>query len=153
LKKLINQVVNELAALGLRPSVLQGLLEQSDSTETRSHNWNQAVPVPECSHESLSYPRVVYEFSSSSNSIEPRVRLRVKSDQPEALGLQPVRESHLISESDAALSEGGSLDNAACYTQITSPKYVPRSFIITHRTHPVSVVYHLEMQRQKTPRK
>lgn len=120
--------MNELTALGLRPSVLQELLEQGGNTESKPPDKRESALVPEGedSHESpsknFSFPKVVYEFSSSSNSIEPRVRLRVIRDQSESLSLPPGRESRLNLEDSDASSIGGSLEDAASYTQISSPK-------------------------------
>ncbi|KAF7324866.1 hypothetical protein MKEN_00528700 [Mycena kentingensis (nom. inval.)] len=69
LKKLINQVVNELASLGLGPSVLHDLLESG----VVSHKGKGRETLP---------PRVEYEFNGNSGHIEPRLRLLV--DPPNA---------------------------------------------------------------------
>lgn len=140
MKKLINQVVNELASLGLRPSVLQELLDQGKNDEPRSVDEGAPIQSLEGPHESLtktlSCPRVVYEFFSASNSIGPRLRLRVTEDQVGALGLFSPKELHLNSgESDAGSSESGSLEDVAGYTQITSPKCVSFPFIYAKCTH------------------
>ncbi|KAF8218275.1 SPX domain-containing protein [Mycena galopus ATCC 62051] len=66
LKKLINQLVTELESLGLGPTVLQDLLQQSSRKE-RSEG---------------TLPRVEYQFNSASGHIEPRLRLWV--DPPSA---------------------------------------------------------------------
>ncbi|EGN97125.1 hypothetical protein SERLA73DRAFT_110234 [Serpula lacrymans var. lacrymans S7.3] len=82
LKKLINQVVNELSSLGLSPSVLQQLLEhretarignlddvELDSHTTSDNTHNIFQPL---------HPHVVYEFATTSTFLEPRLRLSIK---------------------------------------------------------------------------
>ncbi|KAF7304257.1 hypothetical protein HMN09_00827000 [Mycena chlorophos] len=70
LKKLINQVVTELASLGLGPSVLQDLLRTGASGKGK-----EKATVP-------AHARVEYELNSASGVIEPRLRLFV--DPPDA---------------------------------------------------------------------
>ncbi|KAF7368930.1 hypothetical protein MVEN_00219200 [Mycena venus] len=65
LKRLINQLVKELASLGLGPEVLQDLLQASAKGKSKE-----------------SATRVEYEFNSASGHIEPRLRLWV--DPPNA---------------------------------------------------------------------
>ncbi|KAJ7597813.1 hypothetical protein C8J56DRAFT_1109346 [Mycena floridula] len=62
LKKLINQVVLELAALGLNPNVLHQLLDDADAASGS--------------------PKLIYEFNADSGQIEPI--LRVSIDEPTA---------------------------------------------------------------------
>ncbi|KAH7909420.1 SPX domain-containing protein [Hygrophoropsis aurantiaca] len=75
LKKLINQVVNELSSLGLSPTVLQQLIEQ--------RNVPGIAKVQEIGGEgnnSDSQPSriIVYEIANSSTNLEPRLRLSLK---------------------------------------------------------------------------
>ncbi|KAJ7176466.1 SPX domain-containing protein [Mycena filopes] len=69
LKKLINQVVSELALLGLGPTVLHDLLQSGADASGKGKG--KEAPA-----------RVVYEFNSDSGNIEPRLRLWV--DPPQA---------------------------------------------------------------------
>jgi hypothetical protein len=108
--------VNELVSLGLRPSVLQKLLEQGDHVEEVSGS-DSSHDLPMKTH---SLPRVVYEFCSTPNSVEPRLRLRVKANHQISQGLLSYKEFY--SNSEAESSE--SLDDVTSYTQITSPKCV-----------------------------
>ncbi|KAJ3917436.1 hypothetical protein F5877DRAFT_44645 [Lentinula edodes] len=78
LKKLINQVVLELNALGLHPDILQKLLEDENKVnlkgkqkETSEHVFDTAV-----------HPKVVYEFNSKSGRIEPQLRIWIDSPSP-----------------------------------------------------------------------
>ncbi|KAJ7597838.1 SPX domain-containing protein [Mycena floridula] len=74
LKKLINQVVLELAALGLNPNVLHQLLDDADAASGS--------------------PKLVYEFNADSGQIEPI--LRVSIDEPPT--------AHIASESQEDLA-------------------------------------------------
>ncbi|KAJ7698869.1 SPX domain-containing protein [Mycena metata] len=69
LKKLINQVVSELALLGLGPTVLHDLLHTGVDASAKGKE--KGAPA-----------RVVYELNSDSGNIEPRLRLWV--DPPQA---------------------------------------------------------------------
>ena len=110
--------------MGLRPSVLQELLEQGDNVPAAVHNERESVPILR-SRESLtkthSLPRVVYEITSTPNSTKPRLRLRVKVDQQLSRRLSSNMD---LEDLDFGLSEGGSPEDVAGYTQISSPKYV-----------------------------
>lgn len=85
LKKLINKVVNELAALGLQPSVLHELLTPGHGSGDAASVNSDGVSLSESTASSEKTPKVIYEFSSSSDSIEPRLRLWVKGHQAEPL--------------------------------------------------------------------
>ncbi|KAL1726488.1 SPX domain-containing protein [Schizophyllum commune] len=77
LKKLINQVVRELTALGLSPQVLHELLDDHDPPENdKGKQRAEPSPIPEGEGDPC-VPRVVYEFNHTSGKIEPRLRLRV----------------------------------------------------------------------------
>ncbi|KAJ6617580.1 SPX domain-containing protein [Mycena sp. CBHHK59/15] len=82
LKKLINQVVMELSSLGLGPTVLHDLLQLSADTSGKGKGKERAST------------HVVYEFSSDSGRIEPRLRLWV--DPPNA----PPPPSRIVSADD-----------------------------------------------------
>ncbi|KAL1688212.1 SPX domain-containing protein [Schizophyllum commune] len=82
LKKLINQVVRELTALGLSPQVLHELLDDHDPPENDKGK-QRAEPSPISEGEGdPCVPRVVYEFNHTSGKIEPRLRLRVGASLP-----------------------------------------------------------------------
>ncbi|KAJ3994245.1 SPX domain-containing protein [Lentinula boryana] len=80
LKKLINQVVLELSALGLHPDVLQKLLEDEKRADAKG---NQKETSRNASLESTNdpgiHPKVVYEFNSKSGKIEPQLRIWINS--------------------------------------------------------------------------
>lgn len=123
MKKLINKVVSELVSLGLQPSVLQELLKQGEISALES---SHTVPLSESAVPSellAQFPRVVYEFSSDLNSIEPQLRLWVKGDHARALGLS--RLSQLPSaDLRTKLNIVQSPEDAASQTQVISPKFV-----------------------------
>ncbi|KAL1751930.1 SPX domain-containing protein [Schizophyllum commune] len=82
LKKLINQVVRELTALGLSPQVLHELLDDHESPENdKGKQRAEPSPIPEGEGDPC-VPRVVYEFNHTSGKIEPRLRLRVGASLP-----------------------------------------------------------------------
>lgn len=108
-------MVNELSSLGLQPSVLQELLDQGDNKGTTlSERLNSdGLPTLETTKtKAPSFPKIVYEFSTASNSIEPRLRLWVKGSRNKELGL---------STSSLGEPDHESLEAA---TQIISPKCV-----------------------------
>ena len=76
LKKLINQVVEELVSLGLRPPLIQHLLGQRDNIEC-SDVGGFVIPGLYNS-EVLHIPEAAYEFLPGANPIEPQLRLRLK---------------------------------------------------------------------------
>ncbi|KAH7922741.1 hypothetical protein BV22DRAFT_1016708 [Leucogyrophana mollusca] len=86
LKKLINQVVNELSSLGLSPSVLQRLLEQRDSSGIAKVQEVGDDETPTSADQSGPHPNhiVVYEFASTSTYLEPRLRLSLKHPSADA---------------------------------------------------------------------
>ncbi|KAE9385623.1 hypothetical protein BT96DRAFT_1006875 [Gymnopus androsaceus JB14] len=84
LKKLINQVVSELDALGLQPAVLHELLEFQGAVDGKGKQKEGARP------------NIVYEFNSNSGKIEPRLRLN----------LSALQVSDIPSDSEANLDVG-----------------------------------------------
>ncbi|KAG1720102.1 SPX domain-containing protein [Suillus lakei] len=81
LKKLINQLVQELSSLGLSPTVLQQLLEQQNHanlTAKIEEIREQCDLVPDGDDDHQQHATVVYEFTGTSSHIEPRLRLCVK---------------------------------------------------------------------------
>ncbi|KAJ3569146.1 hypothetical protein NP233_g5238 [Leucocoprinus birnbaumii] len=94
LKKIINQIVQELSSLGLNPALLHELLERRDDVSSPKHSNDDiaalslstsgrvpTVDDPQGSandtgHASL---KVIYEFSEDSEKIEPRLRIPVES--------------------------------------------------------------------------
>ncbi|KAI0688629.1 hypothetical protein BC835DRAFT_1284270 [Cytidiella melzeri] len=90
LKKLINQVVQELTQLGLTPDVLhQVLLETETLPDDTGKGKGKArevggtsssspwVPVASSHDTTAGLSRVVYEINTDSNGLEPRLRLLV----------------------------------------------------------------------------
>ena len=76
LKKLINQVVDELVSLGLRPPLLQHLLGRRDNIECSDVD---GFVIPGLyNSEVLHIPQAAYEFLPGANPIEPQLRLRLK---------------------------------------------------------------------------
>ncbi|KAJ3484277.1 hypothetical protein NLI96_g5739 [Meripilus lineatus] len=94
LKKLINQVVVELTALGLSPETLQRILLESHVTtsaeydpkgKSRESGPNPLSLIPSGPSEASStepplFPRIVYELNTDSGEIEPRLRLWTSSN-------------------------------------------------------------------------
>ncbi|KAG2138433.1 SPX domain-containing protein [Suillus bovinus] len=81
LKKLINQLVQELSSLGLSPFVLQQLLEQQNPASSApqiEEIRQQCDRVSDGDGDHRGQATVVYEFSGTSSHIEPRLRLSVK---------------------------------------------------------------------------
>lgn len=81
LKRLINQLVQELSSLGLSPTVLQQLLEQQNPTSLTAQIEEirqQCDRVSDCDGDHQRHATVVYEFIGTSSHIEPRLRLSIK---------------------------------------------------------------------------
>ncbi|KAJ3848009.1 hypothetical protein EV368DRAFT_50122 [Lentinula lateritia] len=75
LKKLINQVVLELNALGLHPDILQKLLENENKVNSKGKQKETSETVSD----TAVHPKVVYEFNSKSGKIEPQLRIWIDS--------------------------------------------------------------------------
>lgn len=89
LKKLINQLVQELSSLGLSPTVLQQLLEQQDPgslTAQIEEIRQQCDRVDDDDDGRQRHATVTYEFIGTSSHIEPRLRLSVKHPADAASG-------------------------------------------------------------------
>lgn len=81
LKKLINQLVQELSSLGLSPTVLQQLLEQQNPTSLTAQIEEirqQCDRVADGDDDRQRHATVVYEFTGTSSHIKPHLRLSVK---------------------------------------------------------------------------
>lgn len=83
LKKLINQLVQELSSLGLSPIVLQQLLAQQHPASLTAQieeirQQCDRVSDSDDSDDHQQHATVVYEFTGTSSHIEPRLRLSVK---------------------------------------------------------------------------
>ncbi|KAG1810588.1 SPX domain-containing protein [Suillus subaureus] len=81
LKKLINQLVQELSSLGLSPIVLQQLLTQQNPaslTAQIEEIRQQCDRVSDSDGDHQRHATVVYEFTGTSSQIEPRLRLSVE---------------------------------------------------------------------------
>jgi hypothetical protein len=82
LKKLLNKVVHELGTLGLSPAVLQELLQTADSKSATVGNGQENGGPPSADTQvqpgGTPFPKVVYEFSGTSDRISPQLRLWVK---------------------------------------------------------------------------
>ena len=109
LKKLINQVVDELVSLGLRPSLLQHLLGQRDSVECSDLD---GFVIPGLyNSEVLLVPEAAYEFLPGANPIEPKLRLRLKkstngSGEPLQTGETHTIVLHSLHQSFSDLEKG-----------------------------------------------
>ncbi|KAF7987022.1 hypothetical protein HWV62_127 [Athelia sp. TMB] len=77
LKKLIHKIENELQELGLGPSVLQELIKSgNESLDGTGAVWqSESTASPEIPPHP---PKIIYEFSSSSPTIQPQLRFWVK---------------------------------------------------------------------------
>ncbi|KAJ4473412.1 SPX domain-containing protein [Lentinula edodes] len=80
LKKLINQVVLELNALGLHPDILQKLLEDENKVNLKGKQKEASEHVSD----TAVHPKVVYEFNSKSGRIEPQLRIWIDSPSPQS---------------------------------------------------------------------
>ncbi|KAJ3717986.1 SPX domain-containing protein [Lentinula raphanica] len=78
LKKLINQVVLELSALGLHPDVLHRLLDDETQADLKG---KQKEATSDADPTGL-HPKVIYEFNSKSGKIEPQLRIWINSSLP-----------------------------------------------------------------------
>ncbi|KAJ3755438.1 SPX domain-containing protein [Lentinula raphanica] len=78
LKKLINQVVLELSALGLHPDVLHRLLDDETQADLKGKQ-KEATSDADCTG---LHPKVIYEFNSKSGKIEPQLRIWINSSLP-----------------------------------------------------------------------
>lgn len=127
LKKLINQVVNELASLGLRPSLLQQLLEQRENGEKLDLD-GLVIPGLRASDAEL-VPEVTYELLPGANSAEPQLRLRLRKRTNGSNGSSQVdlTQTKLRSLQDhTGESDDGSV--ADLHSSILSPKCVVFAF-------------------------
>jgi hypothetical protein len=91
LKKLINEVVQELASLGLNPELIQEYLgttvepavQASDADKASradEDGFDQTPPsLPQAPLHATPLSKLVYEFSETPEGIEPRLRLRLRS--------------------------------------------------------------------------
>lgn len=123
LKKLINQVVNELVSLGLRPSLLQHLLDQRGNGEALDLD---GLVIPGLGNPDAELiPEVTYELLPGANSIEPRLRLRLKKPTSRTEGSS---QTNVLSPT-RGLDKGLVDDTPAT---ILSPKYIV-SFISEHK--------------------
>ncbi|KAH9943573.1 hypothetical protein B0H21DRAFT_748514 [Amylocystis lapponica] len=90
LKKLINQVVTELASLGFSPEVLHDVLQPADPTSSVpiSPSEPQKHEQTSLGATSQSFRQVYYELNNVSDRIEPRLRLLLDSSDTDT-GLEP----------------------------------------------------------------
>ncbi|KAG0695086.1 SPX domain-containing protein [Suillus ampliporus] len=88
LKKLINQVVQELSSLGLSPTILQQLLEQQNHASLTANLIEEirTNDIPDGDDDKQRHATVVYEFTGTSAHLEPRLRLSVKHPTDAASG-------------------------------------------------------------------
>ncbi|ETW75347.1 hypothetical protein HETIRDRAFT_437119 [Heterobasidion irregulare TC 32-1] len=77
LKKLIHDIVSELESIGLSPSILQQLLQQQKNPDSKGKAKEASAPVEAANP---LYPKVVYEFATDSDHIEPRLHFWIHSD-------------------------------------------------------------------------
>ncbi|KAI0368509.1 hypothetical protein BV20DRAFT_969138 [Pilatotrama ljubarskyi] len=74
LKKIINQIVAELTALGLSPDVLQRVVQPPPAANDKGKQREGS------SGPAATGPRVIYEFANVQNHVEPRLRLCLDPD-------------------------------------------------------------------------
>ena len=72
--------MNELESIGLSPTVLQRLLQQSQS-QSQPEQPEAGTPIP-VQNEPDGLPKVVYELSSETAKIEPRLRFFLPASPP-----------------------------------------------------------------------
>ncbi|RPD52717.1 hypothetical protein L226DRAFT_550861 [Lentinus tigrinus ALCF2SS1-7] len=77
LKKIINQIVAELTALGLSPDVLQGVVQPPPAANDKGKQ-REGSPPPSGS----SGPRVVYELAHVADHVEPRLHVYLQDQIP-----------------------------------------------------------------------
>jgi hypothetical protein len=79
---LLNKVVHELGTLGLSPAVLQELLQTANNHSATFDGQENVEPSTDSRSQlgggGTPFPKVVYEFSDTSNHIAPQLRLWVK---------------------------------------------------------------------------
>ncbi|TFK86301.1 hypothetical protein K466DRAFT_600460 [Polyporus arcularius HHB13444] len=79
LKKIINQIVAELTALGLSPDILQGVLQPPPPANDKG---KQREGSPPASPPDYSGPRVVYELAHVADHVEPRLHVYLQPQDP-----------------------------------------------------------------------
>lgn len=157
LKKLINKLVNELASLGLSPTVLQELLREADTINNTSAEGKQRETEPSQSTYLLGHPPVVYEFNGDADHIQPRLRLWVNIPDPQAF--ESVLPSSNATQSSAQLdlyeesAETSEADDTK-KTEIarliwTLQRSVARTSINNHDEEPLSA--HIDLEEASTP--
>ncbi|KAI0325552.1 hypothetical protein GY45DRAFT_1330094 [Cubamyces sp. BRFM 1775] len=72
LKKIINQIVAELNALGLSPDILQNVVQPPPHAADKGKQKEDS--------EQHTGPRIIYEFTTVDDHVEPRLRLCLDSD-------------------------------------------------------------------------
>ncbi|KAI0654969.1 SPX domain-containing protein [Cubamyces menziesii] len=72
LKKIINQIVAELNALGLSPDILQNVVQPPPHAADKGKQREDS--------EQYTGPRIIYEFATVDDHVEPRLRLCLHSD-------------------------------------------------------------------------
>ncbi|KAF8874442.1 SPX domain-containing protein [Infundibulicybe gibba] len=155
LKKLINQIVRELSALGLGPTVLEGLFLEAErnmsspsmdsisSDESTSglaevdETVGEDVQRKEERHEELHGPKVVYEVSRGEAGIEPRLRvwLDTSADRDEPIEIRKDDKSK-GSRVGLLLGEGAT----ECVPLPSAPSPPPRLNAPGSPSHPHEVV-------------
>ncbi|GBE85794.1 hypothetical protein SCP_0803160 [Sparassis crispa] len=96
LKKLINQVVQELTSLGLSPRVLQQVLQRNDSdnaSDGHDHTDNGGHAI-----------KVFYELEDASDHVKPHLRLRIETDDNQGPLVSSIPIPSSISTYNPALS-------------------------------------------------
>ncbi|KAI0354010.1 hypothetical protein OH77DRAFT_1426416 [Trametes cingulata] len=102
LKKIINQIVAELTALGLSPDLLHRVVQPPTAPDDKG---KQKEGAPSDAH--AHGPRVIYEFANVQDHVEPRLRLRLDPDpdpDPELLSSDSPGPSSAPSRSDLTIS-------------------------------------------------
>ncbi|KAL6303637.1 SPX domain-containing protein [Sparassis latifolia] len=105
LKKLINQVVQELTSLGLSPRVLQQVLQRNDSDNAsdghdHTDNGGHAIKARHGGY----VLNVFYELEDASDHVKPHLRLRIETDDNQGPLVSSIPIPSSISTYNPALS-------------------------------------------------
>ncbi|OJT14237.1 hypothetical protein TRAPUB_9210 [Trametes pubescens] len=76
LKKIINQIVAELTALGLSPDVLHSVVQPPTAANDKGKQREDSSPSVQSTG-----PRVIYELATVADHVEPRLRLCLEPDE------------------------------------------------------------------------
>ncbi|KAK7689507.1 hypothetical protein QCA50_007299 [Cerrena zonata] len=115
LKKLINQVVEELTSLGLSPELLHQLLQEAHSSSIASFKGKEREQPHflldgtqiSTDIDSSKLPRITYELNTESNEIQPRLRMWTYEDHLETSNTPSEPSSSFVPPSHDDVPKGG----------------------------------------------